>query len=95
MEITLPILNTDLMYNKAVNSEIIHSRQADIDIYRRDLVRNIRQAYYQYLQTEKAVDIYSNALLNVQANLRVSEKFVENNMATKEAYSGPSPRSAT
>ena len=85
MEITLPILNTDLIYNKAVNSEIIHSRQADIDIYRRDLVRNIRQAYYQYLQTEKAVDVYSNALLNVQANLRVSEKFVENNMATKES----------
>lgn len=85
MEITLPILNTDLLYNKAVNSEIIHSRQADIDIYRRDLVRNIRQAYYQYLQTEKAVDIYSNALLNVQANLRISEKFVENNMATRES----------
>jgi outer membrane protein len=85
MEITLPILNTDLMYNKAVNSEIIHSRQADIDIYRRDLVRNIRQAYYQYLQTEKSVDIYTNALLNVKANLRVSEKFVENNMATKES----------
>jgi outer membrane protein len=85
MEVTLPILNTDLLYNKAVNSEIIHSRQADIDIYRRDLVRNIRQAYYQYLQTEKAVDIYSNALLNVKANLRVSEKFVENNMATRES----------
>jgi outer membrane protein TolC len=85
MEITLPILNTDLLYNKAVNSEIIHSRKADIDIYRRDLVRNIRQAYYQYLQTEKAVDIYSNALVNVRANLRVSEKFVENNMATRES----------
>jgi outer membrane protein len=85
MEITLPILNTDLQYNKSVNSEIINSRKADIDIYRRDLVRNIRQAYYQYLQTEKAVDVYNNALLNVKANLRVSEKFVENNMATKES----------
>jgi outer membrane protein TolC len=85
MEITLPILNTDLQYNKSVNSEIINSRKADVDIYRRDLVRNIRQAYYQYLQTEKAVDVYNNALLNVKANLRVSEKFVENNMATKES----------
>jgi outer membrane protein TolC len=85
MEITFPILNTDLQYNKAVNSEIIHSRKADVDIYRRDLVRSIRQAYYQYLQTEKAVDVYSNALLNVKANLRVSEKFVENNMATRES----------
>jgi outer membrane protein TolC len=85
MEITLPILNTDLQYNKAVNSEIINSRKADVDIYRRDLVRSIRQAYYQYLQTEKAVDVYSNALLDVKANLRVSEKFVENNMATRES----------
>jgi outer membrane protein len=85
MEITLPILNTDLQYNKAVNSEIINSRKADVDIYRRDLIHTIRQAYYQYLQTEKAVDVYSNALLNVKANLRVSEKFVENNMATRES----------
>ncbi len=84
MEVTLPILDIDLQHNKAVSSETINARRADRDVYRRDLVRNIRQAYYQYLQAGKAVEIYTTALLLVKENRRVSEKFVENNMATRE-----------
>lgn len=84
MEVTVPILNTDLLHNKEVSSETINTRRADRDVYRRDLVRNIRQAYYQYLQAGKAEEIYATALLLVKENLRVSQKFVENNMATRE-----------
>lgn len=84
MEITLPILNTELQRNKEISNETINARRADRDVYRRDLVRSIRQAYYQYLQTDKAVDIYSTALNLAKENRRVSEKFVENNMATRE-----------
>ena len=84
MEITLPILNTELQHNKEISNETISARQADRDIYRRDLVRNIRQAYYQYLQSGKAVEIYHTALDLVKENRRVSEKFVENHMATRE-----------
>jgi len=84
MEITLPILNTELQHNKEISNETISARQADRDIYRRDLVRDIRQAYYQYLQSGKAVDIYRTALDLVKENRRVSEKFVENHMATRE-----------
>lgn len=85
MEVTLPILDIDLQHNKQVSRETINARRADRDIYRRDLVRNIRQAYYQYLQTGKAVEIYTASLLLVKENRRVSEKFVENHMATREA----------
>jgi len=84
MEVTLPILNTELQHNKEISNETISTRQADRDIYRRDLVRNIRQAYYQYLQSGKAVEIYHTALDLVKENRRVSEKFVENHMATRE-----------
>ena len=85
MEVTLPILDIDLQHNKAVTRETINARRADRDIYRRDLVRDIRQGYYQYLQTGKAVEIYTTSLLLVKENRRVSEKFVENHMATREA----------
>jgi outer membrane protein len=84
MEVTVPILNTDLLHNKEVSAETINTRRADRDVYRRDLVRNIRQAYYQYLQAGKAKDVYATALFLVKENLRVSQKFVENNMATRE-----------
>ncbi|HEX9510871.1 MAG TPA: TolC family protein [Puia sp.] len=84
MEISLPLFNMDLQHNKQVNGEMINTRRADADIYRRELVQHIRQAYYQYLQAGKAVEIYTNALSLVKENRRVSEKFVANRMATKE-----------
>ena len=84
MEVSLPLLNTDLQHNREVNNERIHASQADVTIYRRELVRSIRQAYYQYLQAGKAVEIYGTALLLVKENRRVSQKFVENHMATRE-----------
>ncbi|HWK02859.1 MAG TPA: TolC family protein [Puia sp.] len=84
MEISLPLFNKDLQHNKQVNGELINTRRADADIYRRELVQHIRQAYYQYLQAGKAVEIYTNALGLVKENRRVSEKFVANRMATKE-----------
>jgi len=84
MEISLPVINPDLQHNRTVAGEAINARRAEADIYRRDLVQHIRQAYYQYLQADKAVGIYNNALNLVKENRRVSEKFVENRMATKE-----------
>lgn len=84
MEITLPLINTDLQHNRQVSGEMINARKADLDIYKRELVKQIRQAYYRYLQAAKAVEIYTNALGLVKENRRVSQKFVENRMATKE-----------
>ena len=84
MEITMPLINIDLQHNRQVSGEMINARKADLDVYKRELVKQIRQAYYQYLQAGKAVDIYTNALGLVKENRRVSQKFVENRMATKE-----------
>jgi outer membrane protein len=84
LEVTMPIINTDLLHNKEISSEAVNVRRAERDVYRRDLVRNIRQAYYQFLQAGKAVEIYTASLALVKENRRVSEKFVENNIATRE-----------
>jgi outer membrane protein len=84
MEVSLPILNTDLQHNREVSAERINGSRADRDIYSRDLVRSVRLAYYQYLQAGKAVEIYQNSLQLAEENRRVSEKFVANQMATRE-----------
>jgi outer membrane protein TolC len=84
LEVSMPLVNTDIYYNKAIKQELIHTQQADIDIYKRELVKNIKEAYYQYLQAGKAVGIYTNALALANENLRVSEKLMQNTMATKE-----------
>jgi outer membrane protein len=84
VEVALPIINTDIRYNKQIKKELINNYEADILIYKRELVKSIRQAYYQYLQATEAENIYTNALALANENLRVSEKFVQNTMATKE-----------
>jgi outer membrane protein len=85
VEVVMPLVNTDIYYNRAIKKELINTQQADIDIYKRELVKNIKEAYYQYLQAGKAVDIYNNALALASENLRVSEKLVQNGQATKES----------
>ncbi|MBS1598910.1 MAG: TolC family protein [Bacteroidetes bacterium] len=84
IEVTLPIYNPSLWYNKMIKEELINNQQQQVDLYRRDLVNNIKQAYYQFLQSRKAVSIYGNALATVNENLRFAEKLVKNNAATKE-----------
>lgn len=83
-EVSMPLVNTDIYYNRAIKKELINSQQAELDVYKRELVKNIKEAYYQYLQAGKAVEIYSNALALANENLRVSEKMVNNNVAIKE-----------
>jgi outer membrane protein len=84
VEVAVPVINRDIYYNRAIKKELIHTQQAEIDIYKRELVKSVKTAYYQFLQTGKAVEIYTNALALVNENLRVSEKFLQNNMTTKE-----------
>jgi outer membrane protein TolC len=85
IEVSLPIYNPSLNYNKKIKEEMINTQQQHVNLYRRELVFNIKQAYFQYLQASKAVDIYNNALATVNESLRLNEKLVKNRVATKEA----------
>lgn len=85
LEVSVPVVNVNIRYNRQIKEEQINTQQAAIGVYKRELVKDIKQAYYQYLQADKSVNIYNNALGLVQENLRVSEKMVNNGTATKEA----------
>jgi outer membrane protein TolC len=82
--VTVPVYNPSLGYNKRIKEELIQTQQLQVDLYKRELVYNIKRAYYQYLQAAKAVAIYNNALNTVNESLRYSEKLVKNNAATKD-----------
>jgi len=84
IEVGMPLYNPELKLNRVIKAEMINGSVASINVYKRELVKSIKQAYYQYLQAEKAVDIYTNALSVVNENLRVSEKLVKNTVATRD-----------
>ncbi len=75
---TLPIINSDLKYNRRISEQATMLQKNEVEIYKRELVRDIKVAYYQYLQSIQAIDIYHNALVVVTQNLRVNQSLLQN-----------------
>ncbi|MGJ1195765.1 TolC family protein [Sphingobacterium spiritivorum] len=74
---TMPIINTDLTYNKRISEQQVVLQQFEVVIYKRDLVKNIKTAYYNYQSALQAVDIYKSGLQLANEGLRVNEKLLE------------------
>src|SRR5215813_3540425 len=52
-----PIINAELVYNRKIKSEQLDLQQIEINIYKRELAKEITIAYYKYLQALEAVRI--------------------------------------
>lgn len=75
---SLPLINTEIWYAKQIRQEDITRQQAAVNAYKRQLVKDIKSAYYSYFQAVRSVDIYLNALELVQENIRVNESMLKN-----------------
>jgi outer membrane protein len=76
--ISYPLLNTDLYYNKKISSQEVVMAEYEVDIYRQQLVKEIKQAYFTYCSSLDAVRIYQNAIHLVDQNLKVSRSLEKN-----------------
>ena len=79
-----PLLNLEINYNRDIRKEQITLQQAEVNLYKRQFVADLKTAYFNYLKAEKAIAIYRSAVNVVQENVRVNEKLVKNEMATGE-----------
>ena len=57
----MPLLNAELKYNQAIKQDQITMQQAEIQVYKRELVRDIKLAYINYL---KATNMKLGLLVN-------------------------------
>jgi outer membrane protein TolC len=53
-------------------------QETDVKIYKRELVREIKQSYYAILMADKAINIYSSSLSLVNENLRLNQSLLAN-----------------
>lgn len=75
---TVPIVNSDLIHNRHLQDQNMEMKQAEVDVYRLELVKTIRQGYYQYLMAIEAKGIYASAQQLVEQNVRVTKSLLEN-----------------
>jgi outer membrane protein TolC len=75
---TVPIYNQEIKYNKTVREKQISLQQNEVSIYKRELIKEIKQSYYAILMSQKAIDIYQSTLALVNENLRSNQSLLAN-----------------
>jgi outer membrane protein len=75
---SMPILNTDLIYNRKIKAQQTLLQEAEVAVYKRELIRNIKVSYYNYLAAQQGVLIYKSALARAEEGKRVNESLLEN-----------------
>ena len=74
----IPILNTDLKYNKIIHTIQTTMQKTDMLLYKRELVLQVKTAYYNYLSAVEAAAIYNQALELAEAGKKANEKLLAN-----------------
>ncbi len=81
------IYNTDIQYNYLIQKELLSAQQARRRVVENELRYTITTAYYQYLQSLDALRIYENSRRVLNELVRLNQKLVTNNVATKDVVS--------
>lgn len=79
-----PIFQPAVYYNYQIKSNLTEIEKAERDVFIRALVADIKTAYYNYLKTEKAVQLYEKTEILLNENLRVSKSLFNNDKVTEE-----------
>jgi outer membrane protein len=78
LKTTMPVYNPALKYNKNVKQQEVKLKENEISIYKRELVKAIKQSYFNILMADKAIHIYTSALAVVNENLRTNQSLLQN-----------------
>jgi len=81
----LPLVDAEIYYNNKMKKVMITQQQAGVNVYKRELVKEVKFAYYKYYQACKAIDIYTNSLQLVNENIRVNESLLRNGVRNSTA----------
>ncbi|MEM0576992.1 TolC family protein [Flavobacterium polysaccharolyticum] len=82
---TMPLLNFEIIYNKRIKTQQTSLQTIELEIYKRELVKEIKIAYYKYLQSVEGIKIYEDALKLVKENQRVNQSLFKNDKINRTA----------
>jgi outer membrane protein TolC len=75
---TLPVLNTDLIYQNQIRKEQVNWTNNQVEIYRASLIQDIRVAYFNFCAAHTSIEILTKSLQLVEQNLKDTRSLVEN-----------------
>lgn len=79
-----PIINPDIYYNRRIQENITYADKADIEVYKRALVADIKTAWYNHLKALKLQVILLNTKDLLIENVRVNQSLYDNDKITRD-----------
>ncbi|MCU0379748.1 MAG: TolC family protein [Chitinophagaceae bacterium] len=75
---SVPVINPSLKANRHIKQQEVAIRENELQAYKRELVKDIKTAYYQYLMADRAIRIFESAMSVVEQNLRLNQSLLAN-----------------
>lgn len=82
LELIQPILNPAIGYNYKINKELSNASNADLNAFRRQLVSDIKTAYYSFQKTVRLKDLVKETRVLLEENIRVNKSLYKNDKVT-------------
>ena len=82
VRLSMPVFNNSLQRNRQIKESMLAASGSELAGFRRELIKNVKQAYYNYAQAYNARSIYDEALQLVEENLRTTESLQKHHKAT-------------
>ena len=75
---SMPIVNTDLIYQKQIREKQVLLSEYELKIYRANLVQDIKLAYYNFCTAYTAIEVIRSSQGLVEQNLKDNQSLLEN-----------------
>jgi outer membrane protein TolC len=75
---TYPMVNAEIKLNQRAKAEMIPFKQAEINVFKRELAKDVKVAYFRFLQATQAIGIFDNAIKLLNDLKRVNQSLVNN-----------------
>ncbi len=77
-----PLVDPKIYYNSRIKQEMTQAVKADAEAYQRQLVAEIKTAYFTYLKTLRLLQLLDETRDLLNENIRVNQKLYENDKVT-------------
>jgi len=77
-----PLFHPQIYFNYTIKDDLTLLQKSERDAFARDIVKEIKTAYYNYLKTVKVVNLYKSTEDLVKENLRVTNALHKNDKVT-------------
>ncbi|NET34004.1 MAG: TolC family protein [Cyanothece sp. SIO1E1] len=79
-----PLYNAEIYLNYKLRQALSSAQEIQKSTYEQELRKEIKEAYYQYLQTQEVLAIYDSTESLLQEVVRINQELVNNHKVTKD-----------